>query len=290
MTEPFFFFPARSCLGLTLTFPQPAEAFVLSAVPPPLPTRRRERVPAPPRVSGGSASEGRKKSKREEDRGDSEHDNSDYAADESASTRERVIRWEADRERAEMAGQAAPAVKEKTGYQLFHMHRVAEIKGKSEAGSKAKGDSGVKHHEAFKRAAKDWSRLPESEKEWYNNRADKKPVAKAAKQVGYDDINALRVVDQAVSEMLHEVYVHSAADAFVAPPELPPCNAAVAAAAAAASNSNDQSPPGLLCRNSTDFWPCTVCATADAGAPESVCLMCAAFGNADLGQPSFSTF
>lgn len=63
---------------------------------------------------------------------------------------------------SEETAQGVPQ-KDKTGYQLYHMHRVSEIKE----------TLGLKHHEAFKRAAKDWSKLPEKEKEWFNSRAQK---------------------------------------------------------------------------------------------------------------------
>ena len=129
-----------------------------------LPAKRAREPPAavapPPaaadsgaRASGGA---GAKKTKRDEEKvSDPESDElGDFT-----STRELVIRWEEERAEAEMAGKVKPLVKEKTGYQLYHMHRVAEIKSKRDQGQATrKGDGGVKHHEAFKKAARDWSR------------------------------------------------------------------------------------------------------------------------------------
>jgi hypothetical protein len=180
------------------------------------------------------------------------------------STRDSVVRSEAEKAGAELAGQATVLTKEKTGYQLYHMHRVAEIKR----------DLGVKHHEAFKRAAKDWSRLPESEKEWYNNRADKKPIGRAAKIVGYEDNNSLRVVSNAVSQMVVEVDLHTGT-VTPAPPRMVVALMPVENNLMPFDNSNNSHP-----RNVDDdaSWACSLCGIGDAGAPKGVCLMCAAFG------------
>ena len=194
------------------------------------------------------------------------------------STRESVIRSEADRAGAELAGLATTLLKEKTGYQLFHMHRVAEIKR----------DLGVKHHDAFKRAAKDWSRLPESEKEWYNSRADKKPLGRPVKLQGREDALAHHVVATAVA--------HSLFDADVHPPPMVAVrrgggggggggggevDEAATGEAAPASVSEHASPPPIHGHDGS-MWSCQMCGIADAGAPGGVCLMCAAFGTGGL--------
>lgn len=57
--------------------------------------------------------------------------------------------------------------KRKTGYQLYHMHRVAELK----EGVKA----GIKHHDAFKQAARDWSSMTEDERIMFNELSERQP-------------------------------------------------------------------------------------------------------------------
>jgi hypothetical protein len=296
---------------LTSPYPQPTDEATAAAV---LPAKRmREQAPAappPPAAAAASvavATGSRKKSKRDEEA--VEPNSNEEAADDFTSTRELVIRWEDERAMAEMAGKALAFAKEKTGYQLYHMHRVAEIKSMREPHTR-KADGNVKHHEAFKKAARDWSKLPESEKEWYNNRADKKPMNRAPKHAGYDDINSLQVVDQAVNSLLHEVHVHqsncvymldhvavemSAAHAhplFDSPPrahspkELAAAAAAVAAVAATPGQKtppaprppvSDSPPGGQPTGSSSEVWLCTNCSNGDATSASGLCLMCASF-------------
>jgi hypothetical protein len=159
------------------------------------------------------------------------------------------LRAEISRVGAELAGQMVGVTKEKTGYQLYHMHRVAEIKE----------DLGVKHHEAFKRAAKDWSRLPHKEKDWYNNRADKKPIVKPDKNAIREDKSA---VNSAIDNLLNQVDLH------VQPSDENPLPV--------------DSPTNSNCDVVGNEWACSSCGNGDAGAPGGVCLMCAAFGSATM--------
>lgn len=179
------------------------------------------------------------------------------SADEPAftfrSTRERVIQAEASRAGAELAGQVIHMPKEKTGYQLYHMHRVAEIKE----------EAGVKHHEAFKRAARDWTKLPNEEKEWYNGRADKKPVPKAAKPSS--PYEGHLVTDLALRQHVqHHVDVLSAV---------------LVTNVMGATPFSPSKPSNLVVQQACE-WLCSRCGNGDAGAPGGVCLMCAAFGDA----------
>lgn len=177
------------------------------------------------------------------------------------STRESVIRSEAERAGAVLAGQVTALTKEKTGYQLFHMHRVAEIKR----------DLGVKHHDAFKRAAKDWTRLPESEKDWYNNRADKKPVGRPVKIQGQEENKTLQTVGNAVTHMLFDADVHSSS-ASLSHPEPPRLihTGVIAAPVMERDEFHSREHEPLV-------WNCNVCGIGDAGTPEGSCFMCAAF-------------
>lgn len=83
-----------------------------------------------------------------------------------------VVDWTATRVRALKAmsqlqrqskeeGAIAGSFKKKTGYQLFHMYRVAELKEST--------PGGIKHHDAFKRAAREWTSLSLSDHEFYNS-------------------------------------------------------------------------------------------------------------------------
>ena len=193
-------------------------------------------------------------------------------------TRERVVRAEEERRGAELAGAMVGTVKEKTGYQLYHMHRVAEIKE----------EAGVKHHEAFKRAAKDWSRLPNEEKEWYNDRADKKPMAKQSFKatVIYEHL----AVDEALEHIMQQIDVHESPEALPQPVLVlgsnvesmlinhVPTDAFDNAKADAKANANAESLAQEVNEDSCN-WACTLCGNADAGAPDGACLMCAAFGH-----------
>lgn len=57
-------------------------------------------------------------------------------------------------------GALMPPFKKKTGYQLFHMYRVAELKEIT--------PGGLKHHEAFKRAAREWTSFSPKDQDFYN--------------------------------------------------------------------------------------------------------------------------
>ena len=207
----------------------------------------------------------------------------EYTRNAWRSTRARVLRSEKERRANELAGQMVEPQKEKTGYQLYHMHRVAEIKE----------EAGCRHHDAFKKAARDWSRLAvrncslhkarhspfclffsshsiqhvqASEKEWYNKRADKKPISKPTKpEVIYES----HAVDEALEHIILQVDMHPSS-----PEQMQPRDSMSMPGSGSSSVDPYDDPMGV-----SNAWLCTLCGSGDAGAPEGVCLMCTAFGN-----------
>jgi hypothetical protein len=67
--------------------------------------------------------------------------------------------------------QPVAARKHKTAYQLFHKHRAAELRETT--------PGGMKHHEAFKRAARDWTAMPKVQRDFYVRHASVKPSESA---------------------------------------------------------------------------------------------------------------
>ncbi len=62
----------------------------------------------------------------------------------------------------------AAARKPLSAYQLFHMHRVAELKEVT--------PGGIKHCNAFKRAAHDWTAMPKERRDFYVQCTSVKPI------------------------------------------------------------------------------------------------------------------
>ncbi len=61
------------------------------------------------------------------------------------------------------------SIRPKTAYQLFHMHRVAELKDAT--------PGGIKHHDAFKRAARDWTAMPRERRDFFFRHASVKATS-----------------------------------------------------------------------------------------------------------------
>ncbi len=84
------------------------------------------------------------------------------------STRELYLRDNLQNSAAVQEGKVELVRKAKTGYQLYHMYRVAELKKILR----------LSHQIIFRVAARDWTSLPEYEKLWWRNRGDKKPLGR----------------------------------------------------------------------------------------------------------------
>ncbi len=93
----------------------------------------------------------------------------------------------------EQEPQAKKAKSRKSGYQLFHMERVREIKNTNER---------LKHQMAFKLAANDWTALSEHDKEKWNVRAHEDTDTDTS-------YVAISVVEPLIQLDEHEEDVHS---------------------------------------------------------------------------------